>query len=507
MHYYYIHVINFPSLSLSPFAGVSLSQRELQKREASRLLCDHHFRDRESLNCNFHDTCIESLYRTGAEGFSQSYALPRCKAIRAMTYSNTSSCSNCLRTKGLDDWLLQTELCLQPKMYALAKNWTNHKHDEQDPHERLAFERRSFKELNKCYNEIQLRSIISSSTDREALKSDLIKILNALTVKPYYRPVVHEDFSTLISNCDHSLAQEVVPSPPNRILFCMVESRSSVNYQTKIDVMSSTLQSDPSKFSLASDDDKFNERCGQLSSAQANGENVSQRKTFLIIQWLVDGDVTIDNHYAPSLSNSNIKIVFYRYQDQLGSEDIQDEKPYCGNGKWEAGEDCDMFADNKLGLGCNDNCQVMTDYECLAKQSSRSNCFETVCGDGRRNSDEECDDGNTISGDGCSTSCRVETGFHCSQSYNVTSQCEPVPSPSPSPSTTSSSVFSSPALSSSSLTSLTVTSATSTPTPSSNVEAVTSSSRRVSPRGLISLLIPLLLTFGLLALVASNLRL
>ena len=35
------------------------------------------------------------------------------------------------------------------------------------------------------------------------------------------------------------------------------------------------------------------------------------------------------------------------------------------------------------------------------------------CGNGTLDGDEECDDGNTVSGDGCSLACRQETGFAC----------------------------------------------------------------------------------------------
>ena len=36
-----------------------------------------------------------------------------------------------------------------------------------------------------------------------------------------------------------------------------------------------------------------------------------------------------------------------------------------------------------------------------------------VCGDGKNMRIEECDDGNTISGDGCSSDCLVEEHFMC----------------------------------------------------------------------------------------------
>ena len=38
----------------------------------------------------------------------------------------------------------------------------------------------------------------------------------------------------------------------------------------------------------------------------------------------------------------------------------------------------------------------------------------TKCGDGILTVDEDCDDGNPNDGDGCSSSCKVENGFICS---------------------------------------------------------------------------------------------
>merc|ERR1711861_70327 len=36
-----------------------------------------------------------------------------------------------------------------------------------------------------------------------------------------------------------------------------------------------------------------------------------------------------------------------------------------------------------------------------------------TCGDGKREGNEECDDGNTNSNDGCSATCKVEGGYQC----------------------------------------------------------------------------------------------
>ncbi len=53
---------------------------------------------------------------------------------------------------------------------------------------------------------------------------------------------------------------------------------------------------------------------------------------------------------------------------------------------------------------------------------------EEVCGDGVRvGNAHECDDGNTVDGDGCSSSCEIETGYHCSgESPASADKCERV---------------------------------------------------------------------------------
>src|SRR5205085_10094822 len=40
-------------------------------------------------------------------------------------------------------------------------------------------------------------------------------------------------------------------------------------------------------------------------------------------------------------------------------------------------------------------------------------CAPIVCGDGIVDAGEECDDGNTASGDGCDATCHAEPGFLC----------------------------------------------------------------------------------------------
>lgn len=72
--------------------------------------------------------------------------------------------------------------------------------------------------------------------------------------------------------------------------------------------------------------------------------------------------------------------------------DVEIDPSQCGNGATDPGEDCD---DGPAG-------SVLCTPDCLA----------TYCGDGTKQSPpgrtEQCDDGNTRSGDGCSADCRTE---------------------------------------------------------------------------------------------------
>jgi fibro-slime domain-containing protein len=83
----------------------------------------------------------------------------------------------------------------------------------------------------------------------------------------------------------------------------------------------------------------------------------------------------------------------------------------CGNGSLDTDEECDD-SNNQSGDGCSMACRQETDWVC---PNAGSPCVSTVvCGDGRISGKEACDDRNTNDGDGCSADCsKVETGWVC----------------------------------------------------------------------------------------------
>ncbi len=84
--------------------------------------------------------------------------------------------------------------------------------------------------------------------------------------------------------------------------------------------------------------------------------------------------------------------------------------PACGNGKLDPGETCDD-GNTTSGDGCSSDCLVETGFACGEPGTL---CLSThTCGNGIVEDLEGCDDHNTANGDGCSSSCQLEAGWTC----------------------------------------------------------------------------------------------
>jgi fibro-slime domain-containing protein len=87
----------------------------------------------------------------------------------------------------------------------------------------------------------------------------------------------------------------------------------------------------------------------------------------------------------------------------------------CGDNVRAGNEACDDGESNgatKSGDGCTAACDaVEPNFSCPAQGGA---CTRTsICGNGQLTSDEECDDRNTVNGDGCSSTCGTEAGWQC----------------------------------------------------------------------------------------------
>lgn len=90
-------------------------------------------------------------------------------------------------------------------------------------------------------------------------------------------------------------------------------------------------------------------------------------------------------------------------------------KAGCGDRLVTGAEKCDD-GNAVSGDGCSSQCAIETGYACDSGQPST--CWSR-CGDGVVASNEKCDDGNMTGGDGCNASCRIEISYKCSGSPSV----------------------------------------------------------------------------------------
>lgn len=85
----------------------------------------------------------------------------------------------------------------------------------------------------------------------------------------------------------------------------------------------------------------------------------------------------------------------------------------CGDGVLDAGAPAEACDDgNRVsGDGCSDTCLIeATTHSCNG--ASPTVCTK-LCGNGVRAGTEACDDGNYVDNDGCSSACLIEIGYEC----------------------------------------------------------------------------------------------
>ena len=154
----------------------------------------------------------------------------------------------------------------------------------------------------------------------------------------------------------------------------------------------------------------------KLISVSGNGKNLS-----FVIDGAGDVEVTLNSDAtakynltgADSYSrNGNIEVMHF---NSATTHTVGVTTEYCGDGIVNGlGESCDDSNTNS-GDGCSNTCRIETGYSCSGTPSS----CHAVCGDGIVTGGETCDDGNTTPGDGCSATCTIETGMTCAGSPSV----------------------------------------------------------------------------------------
>jgi cysteine-rich repeat protein len=93
----------------------------------------------------------------------------------------------------------------------------------------------------------------------------------------------------------------------------------------------------------------------------------------------------------------------------------------CGNGDTDIREESCDDGNTIAGDGCSPDCLIeagfmgcTADSECAVGICSQSTCVNALeCGNGRKEENETCDDGNLEPGDGCDANCALEDGANC----------------------------------------------------------------------------------------------
>jgi cysteine-rich repeat protein len=68
---------------------------------------------------------------------------------------------------------------------------------------------------------------------------------------------------------------------------------------------------------------------------------------------------------------------------------------------------------NKEGDGCSSQCRVETGFECSGGNVTSKDVCREICGDGKNMGVLECDDGNILEDDGCNSRCQKEAFYVC----------------------------------------------------------------------------------------------
>ncbi len=117
--------------------------------------------------------------------------------------------------------------------------------------------------------------------------------------------------------------------------------------------------------------------------------------------------------------------------NSVGSVFVTECVSVCGDFRKSTTEECD---DGNLypGDGCSEKCSIEASFICNAVAGQKSTCSKVVCGDNKIETSHDgklveiCDDNNTEDGDGCSAGCAIEAGWACSSPQSTSSKCTKV---------------------------------------------------------------------------------
>ncbi len=230
---------------------------------------------------------------------------------------------------------------------------------------------------------------------------------------------------------DTNVRQASTPAIPN------IETGATDDFGIIIEVFE-TETSPPSPVSLG--EFVFLSFSGGLHGSDIDGLNVPPDNNVLNLIYL-----DLDNLHDELGIISIDQVILIDGGGNVGQADIIEifslnpvSGPACGNGILEVGEDCDD-GDTIDGDGCDSNCTVTAcgngivtgaeqcdDGNTVDGDGCDVNCVIEFCGDGTVNNSgtEQCDDGNAIDGDGCDANCVIEFCGDGTVNNSGTEQCD-----------------------------------------------------------------------------------
>ena len=363
--------------------------------------------------------------------------MSRCGKINQLRNVDDASCEHCIASTALYNWALYQDSCLREKLLNVMERDFGSKMP--DPPTCLELEQQGLRFLQECSVEQTDGFCSALASDRDGFKRDIAKIAKHFRMGSYYATQVERMLKNLISSCgeeDHitAIAESVLVDGfhSHRLVFCTVIFTDFVNIidnSTAVQLVSQGLGKPVEQVSFSGVD--HSRKCIR-NYPYPGGFSPSHHDLLLFITWTPDNyseivDIGTEGfQVGDNIGGSDIDIVFYQYTPLRSSEDF----PECGDGQRQAGEMCDMGvfnveSDYEGEPRCSYDCTPSLSWvECSTARLSSSDCWEVSCGDGVRSAGEECDDGNHVSGDGCSE-CRVDPDFDCTTTYNSTSVCTP----------------------------------------------------------------------------------
>ena len=431
----YVHPISPFLLHTNKLTIAQLVRQGIHSMSRQQALCQ-----RTSGTCNYYRSCLESQFACGKTGFILEYAQKRCEAVIKLDPSS-SGCSTCIKNEELFVWSQTVEVCIQNNLTSLINHDFQSKKIPPEPTKCQSFEQRAIEIINACYgrdaDSPKLCSILGEEIDEDE-KRDLKTLVSNFNIgSNYHINTVDSGIPELVRECGHPEVADslYIGQPTTRIILCtwgklppLVRGRE---YDYILDILSKNLSDDRSHFKYGGPDGT--NACTLNIPSNAQNSDGSQAQ-FHIVTWFAPSNHPVAQNWnwtelATVITDSR-KGIFGYFELSLDRDDpagstIRDSSK-CGDGIRHAGEVCDYAGINTPA--CSFNCEIQninnSVYECSVERLVQSYCWVQVCGDGRRTSNEECDDGNLKNNDGCNSRCKVEQPhYSCYHQYNATSVC------------------------------------------------------------------------------------